>query len=179
MGRQVSLGCLALFFLGMVSGCVREHTDGPVQSFTYEMWVPLSVFLGGIVAAPVGWLIRNASSRLGWGLLIIGPIAAIFFAPSLFFDRAVIDESKFSVRTGIWGMTSVYEVKFDELVSVSIVSEEVRGRRGSKRTNYFLLCQRGSGISEKIPVNNNVSEAAAPHFLKRVAERGIPVLDET
>jgi hypothetical protein len=135
--------------------------------------------LGGVAAFLVGWKFRTTSARFGWGLLILGPVAAIFFAPSLFRDRATLDDTSFSLRTGIWGLTSVHEVKFDELKQVRIVSEEVRGRRGRRRTNFYLLCERNDGTTAKVPVNNRVAEAAAPHILQSVADHGIEVVDET
>jgi hypothetical protein len=178
MVRCVANKCfLSAILLVILGGCVQETTDGATQTFTYEWWVPLSVLLAGIVAAPAGWVLRNSSERLGWALLILAPIAAIFFAPSLFRDRAMVDDSGFSVRTGIWGLTAVHEVKFDDLKQVRLISEEVTGRRGAKHTNFYLLCERKDGTSAKVPLNNTVSEAAAPHFVQRLADHGIPIAE--
>ena len=167
------------FVLLAASGCVHEGSDGPTRSFTYELWVPLSVLLVGIFAALGGWFLRKTSARFGWGLLVLGAIAAIVFAPSLLRDRAVVDDASFSIRTGIWGVTAVHHVRFDSLQKVRIISEEVRGRRGSKRTNFYLLCETSDGDNVKLPINNKVSQAAAPHFLEKVSQLGIPVIDET
>ena len=171
--------CLIAVLLLFTSGCVNETTDGAIQTFTYELWVPISVLVGGIVAGVAGWFLRGVLGNLGWGLLIGGPIAAIFFAPSLFQDRVVLDDSKLSMRTGIWGLTAVHEVQYDELKLVNIISEEVRGRRGKKSTNYYLECLRNDGTTAKVPINNAVGEAAAPHFLDRVSELGVPIQDKT
>jgi hypothetical protein len=180
MVNRKPLHCFVVAILLLfVSGCVHENTDGATQTFAYELWVPLSVLLAGLVAAPAGWFLRETSSRFGWGLLIIGPVAAIFFAPSLFRDRAVVDDTAMSLRTGIWGLTSVHDVKYDDLKQIRIISEEVSGRRGSKRTNYYLLCERNDGTTAKVPVNNKVAQAAAPHFLQKASDRGIPIVDET
>lgn len=169
---------IAILVLSL-TGCVQESSDGAGRIFTYQLWVPLSVLLVGVAGGVGGWFLREQSARIGWGLLIMGPLAAVFFAPSLLRDRAVVNDNKFSVRTGIWGLTAVHEVKLANLKQVRIISEQVRGRRGSKRTNYYLLCEGSDGATSKVPVNNAVSEAAAPHFLKRVADLGIPILDET
>jgi hypothetical protein len=179
MNRNARHCFIATILLLGVSGCVHESLDGQTRTFTYDLWVPLSVLMGGLVAVPAGWFLRKTSARFGWGLLVIGPVVAIFFAPSLFRDRAVVDDATFSLRTGIWGLTAVHEVKFEDLKQVRLISEEVRGRRGSKRTNYYLLCERRDGTSAKVPANNKMAKAAAPHFLRRVSERGIPILDET
>lgn len=179
MQNKISKFCCFAVILGATCGCVSEETDGATHVFTYETWVPLSVLLGGLAAAPAGWFLRKSSARFGWALLLLGPVAAIFFAPSLFRDRAEVDETSLFIRTGIWGLTAVHEVPFDTLEQVRIVSEETRGRRGRKRTNYFMLCEQNNGNTAKVPINNAVSEAAAPEFLKRVSELGIPVTDET
>lgn len=179
MSRNSHYVVFGAFVLLAVCGCVDEGSDGSTQTFAYELWVPLSALLIGIFAALGGWFLRNTSARFGWGLLVVGSIAAIVFAPSLFRDRAVLDEASFSIRTGIWGLTAVHQVEFDGLQKVRITSEEVRGRRGSKRTNFYLLCETNDGDNVKFPINNKVSQAAAPHFLQRVSELGIPILDET
>lgn len=167
-----------MVLIGM-SGCVRESSNGVTQTFSYEWWLPLLVFLGGLVAAPAGWFLRQWSTRLGWGLLIIGPLAAIFFAPSLFLERTVITDTTFSKRSGIWGCTASNDISIGDLEQVSIISEQVRGRRGSKRTEYFLLCQEKGGKTEKVSINNDVSQAAAACFLERVSEQGILIVDKT
>lgn len=149
------------------------------MTFTYQFWVPLSVFLGGIVATGVGWFGRKSSSRFGWGLFAVGIIGTLVFAPSTLRDRAVVDDDGFSLRTGIWGLTAVHDVKFQDLKMVRITSEEVRGRRGSKRTNYYMMCERKDGTTAKVPINAKVAQAALPYFVEKASQRGIPIVDET
>ncbi|MES2794184.1 MAG: hypothetical protein V4719_31515 [Planctomycetota bacterium] len=179
MQRRVLRIAFAAILLAGLSGCVQETVTGTNHIYTYELWVPLSTLLAGIVAIPAGWFLREKSSRFGWGLLIFGPIAAIFFAPSLFRERATVDDSGFTLRSGIWGMTAVHEVKFAELQKVRITSEETRGRRGAKRTNYYFLCECRNGTSAKVPMNNEVVKAAGPYFVTKLAELKIPIVDET
>jgi hypothetical protein len=154
MNRRLLPCLLAVILVAGIGGCVRETTEGSARVFTYEAWVPLSVLLGGIVAAPAGWFLRGASARFGWALLVMGPVAAVFFAPSLFRDRAAVDDNLFTLRSGIWGLTAVHEVEIDDLKQIRIISEVSRGRRGSKRTNYYLLCERNDGTTAKVPMNN-------------------------
>ena len=162
----------------LTSGCVDESVEGTTQTFTYELWVPLSVLVGGMVAGVAGWFLRDALGRFGWGLLIVGPILAVFFAPSLLLDRVVVSDTSFSQRTGIWGLTSVHDIAYDDLKMVRLTSEETRGRRGRKKTNYYLLCERKDGTEAKVPISNKVTETAAPYFLKRIAELGVPIVDQ-
>jgi hypothetical protein len=159
-----------------LSGCVRESTVGQQHVFTYELWVPVSVLLAGIVAVPVGWVLRGWWARLGWGMLIMGPIAAIVVAPSLLRDRIAVDDHGFTMRTGIWGLTSVHEVSFENLRRVRAVAEKGTGR-GADYTHHFLMCEMKDGGLAKVPVNNSVSETAAPHILKALEQHGIPVVD--
>jgi hypothetical protein len=179
MPRSLIRVGLAAFLLLGLCGCVREDVNGSTITFTNELWVPLVVLLGGIVAAPVGWLLRKRSGRLGWGLLIISPVTVLGFVPSLFLDRAVVDDTHFSLRTGIWGMTAVHDLKFNDLSRVRLISEQTTGRRGSKRTNYYLMCERKDGTSAKVPLGNKVAETAAPYFVERASALKIPVVDET
>ena len=179
MPRSYHYVVLASLVLLGLSGCVREEVDGSTITYSNELWVPLTALVGGIVAAPAGWFLRNKSSRLGWVLMILSPIVAFGIAPSLFLDRAVIDATHFSLRTGIWGLTAVHDVKFSELTLVRLISEESRGRRGSKHTNYYLVCERRDGTSAKVPLGNSVAEAAAPRLIDRARSLNISVVNQT
>lgn len=179
MNRNLIRICLLAVVLGATGGCVREESDGNTHVFTYELWVPLSVVVVGFGAVPAGWFLRQKSARFGWSLVVIGPLAAIALAPSLLRDRVVLDETSFSRRSGIWGLTSVQHVYFDDLRQVRITFEVVRGRRGRDETNYYLLCEQKDGSQVKIPLANSVIETAAPHFLEKVSNHAIPILDET
>ncbi len=179
MQRRFMHLAFVAFLLAGLSGCVQETVNGTTKIYTYELWVPLVVLIAGLVATPAGWFLRQSSSRFAWALLISGPIAALGFAPSLFLDRAAVTPEAFTVRTGIWGMTAVHEVKFSDLRQVRYISEETVGRRGRKNTNYYFMCERKDGTSAKIPVGNNVVEAAAPAFIAKVLELNIALADQT
>jgi hypothetical protein len=172
------IGLVAFVVLGF-SGCVREDVAGSTVTCTNELWVPLVTLLVGVVAGPAGWYLRQKSGRLGWGLMILSPIVVFGFVPSLFMDKAVVDDNHFSVRTGIWGMTAVHDVTFNELSRVRAIGEERTGKYGRKSTSYFLLCERKDGTSAKVPLGNKVVEAAAVHFVERVHALKIPLQDET
>lgn len=179
MPRSIRYVGLAAFLLLGLNGCVREDVDGSTITVTNELWAPLVALVGGIGAAPAGWYLRKKSARFGWGLLILSPLVVFGIAPSLFLDRAVVDDTHFSLRTGIWGLTAVHEVKFADLSRIRLISEETTGRRGRKRTNYYLLCERKDGTSAKVPLGNQVAETAAPHLLERARALDIPIVDET
>ena len=179
MKRNLPHYIFACLVLAALTGCVQKSANGSSHVFTYEIWVPLLVLMGGIVGAPAGWFVRHASARLGWGLLILAPIGAIFFAPSLFMEKVVVHDDALTVRSGIWGMTANHDVKFDNVQMVRLTSEEVRGRRGRKTTNYYLVFVQKDGSQAKVSINNNVTEAAAPLILEKMDDREIPIINET
>jgi hypothetical protein len=171
---------LAIILLAAAtSGCVRQIEESGVRHFTYETWLPLVLLVGGIVAAPAGWHLRKSAGRIGWALLIGGPIAALMFAPSMYRDRVTVSADSFAMRTGIWGMSSVHDVNFADVNQMRLIVEESRGRRGRKKLNYYLISEKKDGTVDKAPVNNGVSEAAFPFILEAAAARGVPIVDET
>jgi hypothetical protein len=171
-----------LFLAGIVlavSGCVKESIANGERVFQYELWVPVSSLILGLAAIPIGLLLRNKAPQVGWGLIIVGPIAAIFFAPSLFRDRVVVSRERFHVQTGIWGLTAVHSLRFDEINQIRITAETTTQRRGGKHTNYFLNCDKKGGGSNKVSVNNTVTETSAGAILHEARAHGIPIRDET
>lgn len=178
LAQRWKFAALLLGFL-LLTGCVNERESGDAKIYTIQMWVPLLILIGGIVAVPAGWLLRETSQRLGWGLLILGPIAALGFAPSLFMDKTVVTPNEITVNTGIWGMTAHHNVKYDNLQQVRITSETTRGRRGSKNTSYYLTCDCKDGSNCKLPLGNSCVEKAAVPFLTHCKAREIAVIDET
>ena len=179
MPRSILYAGLAAILLLGLGGCVKEDVNGSTITVTNELWVPLASLVGGIAAAPAGWLLRKKSARFGWGLLIMSPLVVFGIVPSLYLDRAVVDDDHFSLRTGIWGMTAVHDVKFADLNRIRLISEESTGRRGRKRTDYYLLCERKDGTTAKVPLGNKVAETAAPRLIERAQALNVPIVDET
>lgn len=75
-----------------MGGCIHQSTDGPTQTFTYAVWVPVTLLIGGIITMAAGWSIRKRCPNLRWALLLAGCIATVV-APSQFTDRAVVDHA--------------------------------------------------------------------------------------
>jgi hypothetical protein len=159
-------------------GCVQESNSNGERVYQYELWVPLTVLVVGLAAIPIGLWLRKWTARLGWGLVVAGPVAALFFAPSLFRDRVVVSRERFHVQTGIWGLTAVHSLEFADIKEIRITAETTTSR-GGKRTNYFLNCDKKSGGSNKVSVNNAVTDAAATAILQEAQAHGIPIRDET
>jgi hypothetical protein len=170
---SVWLASLALFVV--ISGCVRETTDGDARVYRYELWVPGLLLLGGLVAIPIGLSLRRQAKRGGWILVIIGPIAALLGAPSLFLDRVDVRPDGFSRHSGFWGMTAVQEVNFADVNSMRLVEREERGRRGRKVMRTYLISDLKSGPPVELPASNEVSRAAMPEIVKNAAAHGISI----
>jgi hypothetical protein len=119
------------------------------------------------------------AKRAVWlGLAGRRPIGGFFFAPTLFLERATVDDNTYTVRSGIWGMTAANQIELNKLKQVTITVEETRGRRGRKTKSTYLVCQNQDGTTTKLSANNDVTRAAAQCFLAKVEERGVPVIDQ-
>jgi hypothetical protein len=69
-------------------------------------------------------------------------------------------------------------LQFADIREIRITSESQTSRSG-KRTNYYLNCDKKTGGSSKVGVNNAVTEAAAETILREAKAHGIPIRDET
>lgn len=170
---------LSVLFLLACSGCVRESTKDLTTTVSYELWVPLAVFFGGIGAGVLGWFLRNILGRIAWAALFAGPGAAIVLAPAFLTDRAVIDDKKFFMNIGMWGLAKQYELEFADVTQANLTSEEKSGRRGRKYTVYYLSCATKSGTPVQIPLSNQIAEKALPYLAEALVEHGVEINDFT
>jgi hypothetical protein len=169
---------LPIAVLLAAGGCIQESNVNGELVYRYEYWVPLAAFAAGFVATPIGWILRDRSTRFGWSLVVLGPIATVLVAPSLFREYALVSERGFHIQTGIWGLTSVHALQFADIGQIRISSETSFGRRG-RRTSHYLNCDKKAGGSSKVSISNGVSEACALAILEQAASLGIPILDDT
>ncbi len=174
---------IGLFSVGLVliaaSGCIRESDEAGMHVIQFALWVPAAICLGGIAAGAAGFFVRKVNSRFGWALLIMGPIAALGFAPSMMFERAAVGKDAFDFRTGIYGQTVVPTVRFDDLRDIRITAETTRTRRGGTNTSHSLMCDMKSGETVKVPFNNDVARKAVELVLREATARKIPIVDQT
>lgn len=172
--RRAATCILAVTLVVAIEGCAQVQAEGVTRTISCQWWVPWSMLVGGVIAAVAGWFLREFKERYGWGLLILGLLAVIVGAPTYFRERVVVDDSKFSMRSGIWGL-SMHEVAYAGLERVRSGSERSGGSR-TRQTNYYLLCERKDGTSTKIPVDSALARAAVPHFLQRVQTLGVVIV---
>jgi hypothetical protein len=160
-----------------LTGCVDESTAGDKTTFTFSLWVPLAVVLGSIAATAVGAAVRTRNKRLGYVLLIGGPVALVFVAPGIFLDRVDIDRNQLTVRTGFWFMPNVQEIDLREVKTIEVVAEQRRTRRGT-RTDYKLVFHTAAGGSRTVSAGDLLKQSL-PKIAAIAGEQGIEVVDRT
>jgi len=157
------------------AGCIQRTVRGDVSTYGFEMWVVLGIAVGGIVAAPAGWFLRKRVARLGYALLILGPIATIFIAPTMWTDRVVVDSEHFE-RTSAMPGSNNQSVRFDDVRSLHYHSRVERsGRRSSRK--YYLDVNQKSGQVQTISPGTLFQEAMGEIF-ERAAAKGIAVSED-
>ena len=104
------------------------------------------------------------------GILIVG-------APTYFLEKTTIRDDGFQVKTGVWGAT-VHDVKYDDISNVELTTEEVRTRRGGRRTKYYILLHMKSGGDIKLEATDGVGQEAGFLILERAKARGVKGLED-
>ena len=160
----------------LISGCTKESQDGDTTIFTYAAWVSGVVLGGGILGTVVGVLIRKRVERLGWALIIGGPVATFIFAPGLYSDKITVNNDRFTMHTGFWFSPTLHEVQLGEVSQVELTAEKRVGRRGTS-TSYYMQCYRKAGNMEKVPINDLMKQGPLDKVLGIMNGRGIPIVD--
>src|SRR5262249_27431870 len=91
--------------------------------------------------------------------------------------RVTVTDNGFHVRTGLWGLTAVHEVPFNNLRVLRLTSETTTSK-GVPTTKYYFVCDMKNGETVRVPVVNEVTKAAAETILRRVAAYGVPIEGE-
>jgi hypothetical protein len=172
--RRLAIRCFPLVLL-CVAGCVTQSTSGDETTVRYSWWLPVTIFLAGLAVIPVGAVLRRHTARLGWGLLIGGPVAAIVFAPMLAFESVTVNDRGFAVRSGFFGRTAAQDVSFIGMRQIQIMEEMTTGR--GARMIDVLVCQPESGEAIRLPLNNDVKIEGGAAIIVRARVKGIPVHD--
>ncbi len=78
--EKLRAAVVAALMLVVFSGCYEMVTHGSESIYRFAWWVGPAVIVGGILAVPLGWLLRKRIARWGFGLMIMGPVALVFIA---------------------------------------------------------------------------------------------------
>jgi hypothetical protein len=162
---------LAALMLCVFSGCYEHVSRGNESIYRFAWWVGPAVIAGGILAVPIGWLIRKRVPRWGFVLMVMGPVLLGIVAPSSYRDRVLIDDDRFEATYGFWFSPSVHRVRFDDLNEIHYVA--VRGRRG--RINHEIHCLKKDGQTSVVHSGDLVKNTV-PELLARASAKGVRVV---
>lgn len=168
------VGCVAL---ALFVGCgVNENlSEDGVFKASKNPLEAIGYFFGGIGLATAGWFTTQVWMRLGFGMIILGCLGALYMAPAAMFENAVADSDHFVSSQGFMGMTH-HEVKTSELDYIELVTETRRGRRGSVSYDNYMVCHCKGGETKKIQVDSPVQAPAAVHYLIQAKGQGIRIV---
>jgi hypothetical protein len=158
----------------LFAGCIKTTEQEDATLYTFDSWVAPTAILVSIAAIPLGWALRKRIARLGYGLLILGPIFLIM-SPSLLTDRVKVDPQHFEARYGFWWAPNERNVRFDELREIRIKVTESRTRRGGKKKDYSLDCVKKTGETVNVALGTIMQEAAG-EIVGNAQASGVPVL---
>ena len=163
-----ALGCIVL------AGCYQRVQENGSLVFSFQLWVPLLVVLGGLLAIPIGLVQFARGKRLaGIFLAVAGPVAAVAIAPGIFLDRVVVNQEGFYSRHGFWWDPTIHQIRYSELNLVRLGYETKTGRRGISYS-YHFDCFFKSGKQERVPLGDIMREAL-PEIAEQFRSHGVPV----
>jgi hypothetical protein len=164
---------VAALMLCVFSGCYEHISRGNESIYRFAWWVGPAVIGGGILAVPIGWLVRKRIPRWGFALMGMGPFLIILIAPAMYRDHVLIDDEHFEASYGVWFQPTVHLVRFDDLSEIHHVA--VRDRRGS--INYEIHCLKKDGQTSVVHAGTLVKNTV-PELLARARAKGVRVLTE-
>lgn len=158
-----------------VAGCYQKVSDNGRVAVTFETWVPWLVGIVGLALVPVGIVLFKRKQRV-WGviLLIVGPVATVALAPTMFLDRVEVNQDGFRCEHGFWWNPIVHDIRYDELDRVVVVVEERSGRRG-KQYHYHFDCVLKNGGTDRVPLGDLMREAL-PEIAEQFHEHDVEVV---
>lgn len=155
----------------VIAGCVEHQTKGSESTYRMEAWAIAAVGIGGIAMGVAGWFVRTKIARLGWVMLILGPVCTIFVAPMMYFDVVKVDDQHFERKAGFGGTSESH--RFDDIGSMHYYSQTTGfGRR--RRTNYYLDLGMKSGQTQRVSMGT-LMQAARDEIMSRAQAKGIAV----
>jgi hypothetical protein len=155
---------------------VTKSVSDSDTTIRYSWWVPIAILAAGIVCIPIGIAMRKNQALIAWGLMILGPIAALLFGPSMLLERINVTDRGFDVHSGILGMTANQDIAFDGVAMIRIGQEETGG--SNSRLIDVLYFDMKNGGSGRFPLNNDVKIEAGKEIVARAMMRGIAVVDK-
>jgi hypothetical protein len=155
----------------VLAGCATRYVNGDQVTYRFNLMAVVGVGVAGALAMPLGWFLRRFSQRIGWVLMVVGALALVLVAPSMWHDRVEVDDEHFACSVGALG-GSHHSIRFANLQSIRWVEEESQGR--ARHTNYFLDCVKKDRTVERVPVGDLMKEAVG-EILAQARAHGVPI----
>src|SRR5260370_15980329 len=105
--------------------------NGEVTTVSFAWWTPLLALLVGIAVAAYGFRLYQKRShyyRYGPVLMVLGPVLIILTIPMLLLNKTVVDNQRFEFADGMWWNIHRYEVRFDDVRSARLETQEKQTR---------------------------------------------------
>lgn len=176
----VRAGLIAPFFL---AGCIERTVSGGIASYRFAWWAMAGLAAAGAASVWAARLVpvRTDGSyrftpRIRWALVSVG-VVAMFLTTVMYCNGVTVSADEFHESNGFFGQKR-HRVKFGDLRGVALVKEE-SGIGRSRRTNFYFLCLKKDGNSEKVPLSGTCMQAALPEIVAGMKARGIPITDKT
>jgi hypothetical protein len=141
--------------------------------YRFAPWLVALTVMAGLAAVPVGWLLRRWSTRWGYVLIGMGPIALLLIVPGLFRDRVMVDAQHFELTTGFWWSPTQSNIRFADLDEIQFITQQ-RQARGGPRETYQLECIFKSGRHEFVSVGD-LMQTAVGNILARAQDAGVRI----
>ncbi len=172
MSRKLRiLGAAAILFI--FAGCIERTVKGGTSIYRMEAWAIAGTAVGGVAAGVAGFFVRRKIARLGWAMLIGGPAAAIFGAPTMYFDVVKVDSEHYE-RSGGFSASINESRRFDDMQAIKYVSKEERVGRRMQTKHYFEITNK-SGQTESVSLGT-LLQAAAPEIFEKAKAKGVTLL---
>jgi hypothetical protein len=173
MRRLRWLGGLA--FCASLSGCADRSVDGGTVVFTWPPSVGLLTILAGLACFWAAWLLREKRLEVSIGLVIVGLLVLVFFAPARFMDRVIINDEAVETRYGIWFSPTVLRFHY---AGVESLHHEVRVtyvKRKRRKEVVVVFVRSDGGRSTFEP--GWLSRHAVPEILDRARSLRLKVVE--
>jgi hypothetical protein len=166
----------ALAALLFLTGCVDKTVSGDTATFSFAFWAIALVFVIGLAAAPLGWMMRRTSMRFTIIGIIAAPVLLVIFLPGLIMHKVKVDSNHFEGRSGIWISPTVFNIRYADLDHIDVVTYETRGRRGRITTKQRLEIVSKRGGTTTLQADDLMKQAGQ-EIIKRANAAGVRVQD--
>jgi hypothetical protein len=114
-------------------------------------------------------------SLLGWWLLVFGPSFAVFYGPTLYAEKILVNQERFTIRSGLWLSPRAESAVFSALSGMELGAEFDSGNRERKREHLTVYYKKGE--IRQFDVSDLMRHGALDRILEVAKGQQIPVTD--